>query len=93
MNLVHPSAELHTQGPDYLLGTSTCTAYKQLQVDLFDCVPFQSGPPPVPVLMDGAPAFWSACIGGHPGAFAVSSLISALRPLSSPLPTTLSLPA
>ena len=92
MSLVHPSAELHTQGPDYLLGTSTCTACKQLQVDMSDCAAFQSGPPPVPR------SWWTAPLPSGPPASAVTQEPSqsplSFQPsvLSSPLPTTLSLP-
>lgn len=76
MNLVHPSAELHTQVPDYLLGTSTCTACKQLKADMFELCSLPAWSSPcIPVLMNGAPAFWSTYVRGHPGVFAVSSLL------------------
>lgn len=47
----------HTQVPDYLLGTSTCTACKQLKADMFElCSLTAWSSPCIPVLMNGAPA-------------------------------------
>lgn len=66
----------HTQVPDYLLGTSTCTACKQLKADMFELCSLPAWSSPcIPVLMNGTPAFWSTYVRGHPGVFTVSSLL------------------